>query len=162
MFCFVFVFSIHNYLFKSISCWWFPSHFWKPSHWFSNDVKMDESIPSRPLMKPLPCWTPSTVTPTKTAPWSCSCSVTIWQWVFYLLACLLCFILSLFCSPSFLVSLRFTLRVKLNWSPFQTCNLLQKYKVCRPNKAILLGRTCNISIKLPSRHKSELNVDRLS
>lgn len=35
-------------------------------------------------MTPLPNWIVSSVTPTKTAPWSCSCSVTIWQWVSHL------------------------------------------------------------------------------
>lgn len=58
----------------------FKVAFWETCALFL-EVLMVVSVSFRPLMTPLPCWTPSTVTPTKTAPWSCSCSVTIWQWV---------------------------------------------------------------------------------
>lgn len=128
---------------------------------FSHFLKVIVAVftSSRPLTKPLPCWTPSTVTPTKTAPWSCSCSVTIWQWVFYLClpACqLLSYTLTFFALLHFRSLWDSQYVFDLTEAPFRNAPHSRKYVM--PNKAILLGRTCNISVKHPSWHTSELTI----
>lgn len=77
-------------------------------------ILMVAFISHRLLMKLLVSWTPSTRSPTRTAPWSCSSFVTIWQWVSCLATCSFACLSALLLFHLLLIFISFTLPCE-NW-----------------------------------------------